>query len=739
MFLLVPVVYVPAMRGGFVWDDNDYVTENRTLRSLDGLGRIWSDIRATPQYYPLVFTSFWLEYRLWDSRPAGYHVVNILFHATSAVLLWFVLRRLAVPGAWFAAAVFAVHPVHVESVAWITERKNVLSGVFYLAALLAYLRFVRLDSDPALAPRRRRSYAIALLLFACALLSKTVTASLPAALLLVLWWKRGRITRRDLFPLVPFFALGAVMGLLTAWVERHHVGAEGAEWALSAADRCLIAGRALWFYAAKLIWPARLTFIYPRWSIDSGVWWQYLYPITAVAVIGLLWGFRRRIGRGPLVAVLFFAVTLAPALGFFDVYPMRYSFVADHFQYHASLGPIALAAAVITLRLKAAESKGGQAGAVTRRPRSSAVVFLIPATCLAGLSVCTWRQAGIYRDLETLWTDTLAKNPSAWMAHYNLALIRDAQGRRDAAVAHYTEALRYQPAFAKAHYSLANALVGEGKLDEAVAPYTDALRAEPAWPEAHNNLALALAAQGRFEEAVAHYLEALRCKPAYAEAHNNLANVFAGQGRVDEAVRHYTEALRFEPGFAEAHNNLANVLAARGDLDGAIRHYAEALRIRPDYAEAHYNLGLAFHRQGRLDDAAAHYAEALRINPAYAEAHNNRANALAAAGRLEEALAHYAEALRLNPDFAEAHCNLADALTARGKLDDAARHYAEAIRLNPALAAAHKGLGVLLERRGDTDGAAREYREALRLDPGDAALRDRLDRDSAAPRPPSQR
>ncbi|HOW19171.1 MAG TPA: O-GlcNAc transferase, partial [Phycisphaerae bacterium] len=335
LLLLALAVYIPAMRGGFVWDDDDYVTENRTLRSLDGLGRIWFDIRATPQYYPLVFTSFWLEYHLWDSRPGGYHVVNILLHGTSAVLLWLVLRRLAVPGAWFAAAVFAVHPVHVESVAWITERKNVLSGVFYLSAALVWLRFAGLDCPRAAEPRRRSLYAIGLFLFACALLSKSVTASLPAALLLVLWWKRGRIARGDFLPLVPFFALGAVMGLITAWVERHHVGAEGAEWALSAAERCLIAGRALWFYAAKLIWPVRLTFIYPRWPIDSGVWWQYLYPIAAVAAIGLLWGLRRRIGRGPLVAVLFFAITLAPALGFFDVYPMRYSFVADHFQYHA--------------------------------------------------------------------------------------------------------------------------------------------------------------------------------------------------------------------------------------------------------------------------------------------------------------------------------------------------------------------------------------------------------------------
>ena len=283
---------------------------------------------------------------------------------------------------------FRAPPGLVESVSWITERKNVLSAVFYFAAALAYLRFVALAEPGGPNRHRRYWYLGALVLFMAALLSKTVTCTLPAALLLVCWWKKGRVQRGDIFPLLPFFALGVGLGLLTAWIEKYHVGAQGAEWSLTFADRCLIAGRALWFYAGKLVWPAHLTFIYPRWEIDPAVWWQWLFPVAAVGVVAGLWLARRRIGRGPLVAVLFFAGTLGPALGFVNVYPMRYSFVADHFQYLACVGLITLCAA-----------------GLDRIPR------VIPATLVVLLGALTWQQTGIYRNLETLWRDTLAKNP----------------------------------------------------------------------------------------------------------------------------------------------------------------------------------------------------------------------------------------------------------------------------------------------------------------------------------------
>ncbi|MBU0640698.1 MAG: hypothetical protein KKB50_17685 [Planctomycetes bacterium] len=244
--------YVPAMRGGFIWDDDYYVSDNQTLRTTDGLRRIWLEPGAVPQYYPLVHTTYWVEYRLWQDWAPGYHAVNVVLHALSALLVATALRRLQVPGAWFAALLFALHPVHVESVAWITERKNVLSGLFYLLAVLAYCRFANLDSNPARPGRCWGCYTLALALFLCALLSKTVTASLPAALLLLIWWKRGRIGGRDIAPLVPFFALGIALGLVTVWMEKHHVGAQGELWHLALAERLLVAGRAAWFYAGKL-------------------------------------------------------------------------------------------------------------------------------------------------------------------------------------------------------------------------------------------------------------------------------------------------------------------------------------------------------------------------------------------------------------------------------------------------------------------------------------------------------
>src|SRR5437870_3711674 len=370
LVLLVVATYLPALRAGFIWDDDAYVTANATLRSFDGLRRIWLEPGAVPQYYPLTFTSLWLDYHLWGLHPLGYHLVNVLLHAANAILVWLVGRRLALPGAWFAAAVFAVHPVHVESVAWVTERKNVLSGALYLAAFLAYLRA---------AGGARGAYGLALGLFVGALLAKTVTCTLPVVLLLVLWWRNGRV---DVAPLLPFFVLGAAAGFVTAWTEGHHVGATGELWRLSLPDRCLIAGRALWFYAAKLAWPHPLAFIYARWHVDAAVWWQYLFPLAAAATVAALHLARGRIGSGPLVAALCYVATLAPAPGFVNVYPMRYSFVADHFHYLASLPPIALAAA-----------------GATRLPRPQ----VIGAGVLLALGTLAWRQALVYRDAETIW------------------------------------------------------------------------------------------------------------------------------------------------------------------------------------------------------------------------------------------------------------------------------------------------------------------------------------------------
>ena len=547
------VAYFPALRCGYIWDDDFYVTQNPTLRSVAGLEAIWVKPETRGQYYPLVFTSFWGEHHLWELQPFGYHLVNIILHAVNAVLLWRVLRRLQIPGSWWAAAIFALHPVNVESVAWIAERKNTLSGLFYLLAALAWLRFRPLTDEESTRAPDWRFYWLALGLFACALLSKTVTSSLPAVLLLLIWWKTGRVEKRDGLALAPWFALGAASGVMTRWMETQVVGANGVDWELSFVQRCLVAGRALWFYAGKLFWPRQLIFIYPHWRIDAGAVWQYSFPLAALVVLVALWKLRSRIGRGPLVAVLCFAGTLAPALGFVDIYPFIYSFVADHFQYLASAG-------LITLVVGAVASAGKRTGR-----RGTLVAAVAAPVVLLTLGALTWRQSHVYQNLETLWRDTITKNPECSMAHYNLGAVLLRRGEVTEAIGHFEQALRITPDDAEEHYSLG----------------------------------IALQQTGRIVDAIAQYEQALRIRPDYVKAHYSLGIALQQTGKIEDAIAHYKQALQIRPDYAQAHLNLGIALQQTGKIEDAIAQYEQALQIRPDYAEARYSLEIARQQMGR--------------------------------------------------------------------------------------------------------------------------------------------
>ncbi|MEW6742491.1 MAG: tetratricopeptide repeat protein [Planctomycetota bacterium] len=566
----VLLAYAPVWRAGFVWDDPEYVVNNPTLRDLDGLARIWFSL-STPQYYPLVFTTFWAEFQLWGLYPLGYHLTNVLLHAAGTILLWKLLRRLRAPAALGAAALFALHPVHAESVAWITERKNVLSLVFYLAAAHAYLRWA-VPAPEVGAPGRRRArglspYLVALALFVAALLSKTVTCTLPLALILVIWWKKGRLAWRDLAPLLPFFVVGAALGVTTATLEKTHVGAQGDEWSLGLLERALLAGTVPWFYVSKLVWPFGLTFVYPHWTIDAADPQWYLSPLATVGVVSVLFLVRARIGRGPLTAALFFLASLFPALGFFNVYPMRFSFVADHFQYLASIGPLTLLVALLSTAAGRLSARAIPLG------RGAAIAALL---VLVGL---TWKQASIYRDIETLWRDTLAKNPSAWIAHSNLGEV----------------------------------LVAQGRIDEALLHCETALRLNRDLPEAHGNLANALYLKGRFEEALAHQHEVARLDPENVKILSNMGATLEAMGRLEEARASFEEALRRAPDYATAHFNLGNVLVKQGAIDRAAEHYESAARLAPDFLLAHYKLGLLREAQGERDEAARCFRCALHL------------------------------------------------------------------------------------------------------------------------------
>ena len=591
------LAYWPALNGGMLWDDDAHVTKPE-LRSVEGLIRIWTEPGATQQFYPLLHSAFWLEHRLWGDAVLGYHLVNLLQHAFAAGLVLLLVRRLGLPGAGLAAGIWALHPVAVESVAWISEQKNTLSAVLYFGAALCYLNF-----DAA---RRRGPYFAALGLFILALLTKTVTATLPAALLVVFWWQRGRLDfRRDVVPLLPWFVLGAGSGLFTAWMEQSFIGAQGTDFALDPIERVLLAGRAVCFYFGKLVWPVDLVFIYPRWTIDATAAWQYGFPLL-VAIVGgvLLWHSRRQ--RGPLAAFLLYGGTLFPALGFLNVYPVLFSFVADHFQYLASLAVIVPVAGLLT-RLAAPLP-------VMARVALAGVLLLT----LGGLARIQARQ---YTDAETLYRTILRANPDCWLAHNNLGNLasRRPDGAAEAA-ALYAEVVRLRPGLADAHYNLANALARlPNRASEAEVHYEHALRLQPDLVEARNHFGNLLARDpARTEAAIAQFRAALRLQPDFAEVHNNLGNLLTRlPGRRTEAIAHYETAVRLQPDFADAHYNLA-VAAARepAGRERALQAFAAALRFRPDFAEAHFGYGVLLHEDpASRVEAEEHFAATLRLRP----------------------------------------------------------------------------------------------------------------------------
>ncbi len=557
------LAYQSAWNGQPVWDDDAHMT-SPALRSLEGLARIWIKPGATQQYYPMVHMLFWLEYRLLGDAPSIPHVVSILLHSLSALLFIAILKQLEIPGAWLAGAIFALHPVHVESVAWISELKNTLSGAFYLSSAFVYLRFDR--------TRDRKLYAAALALFLLGLLSKSVVATLPAALLVVLWWQRGNLSlRRDIAPLTPFLAAGLSSGLFTAWIEYQFMGAHGNDFTFTIVERFLIAGRAICFYLGKLFWPADLIFMYPRWPVSQSVWWQYLYPAATLLLFAAALTLIFRQGRrGPLAALLLFAGTLVPVLGFVNVYPFRFSFVADHFQYLASLGIIALGAAALRA--------GGR---------------LPGLALLAILAVLTWRQAAVYADVETLWRATLAGNPDSWLAHNNLGAVLYQNQRLEEARAHYQKALDLNPDFALARSNLGVILLTAGNPEAAMREFDLALRIDPNLAETHNKLCFALLQTGGVAEALRECTRALEIKPDLAEARNNLANALLQTGRAEEAVAHYQKALELAPEAPETHYNLGNAFGQAGRIEAAIGQFQKALAINPNYVKAEANLAWA--------------------------------------------------------------------------------------------------------------------------------------------------
>lgn len=560
--IAVFLLYLPALRGGFLWDDDVYVTKNFALRSAGGLVDIWKIPPTTRQYYPVTFTVAWAEYQLWGNAPLGHHAVNVLLHAANALLVWRILLCLGVPGAWLAAWLFAIHPVQVEAVAWVTQLRGVLSAFFALLSTLAFARY--LDDG------RRSRLLSTVLCCVLALLSKTQVCGLPIALLLLAWWKRPARIRPALPALMAMTAAAALVSLVTVWMEQPRVEVLVPMPQLDAWERALVAGRALWFYATNLLWPFDQRAIYGHWAIDSADPSQALFPLSAAGVLAALWMLRRRIGRGPFTGVAIFALAVAPAIGIIDFGFLLFSFVADHFEYLASVPLIALAIA---------------AGAsLAPRPLGATLGVVVPAglvlfsIMLAGVSV---ERASTYADAERLWRQDIACDP------HNAA----------------------------AYNRLGNTLYNRGRYDEAVEAFRRAVEIDPNLADAQHNWARALQQQRKFDEALEQYRAALRLRPDSRAIRNSMGVALQLKGDPDGALRIYEEALRLDPSFANAHNNIGTILLARGDVAAAIEQFEAALALQPAYSEAEDNLGYALKSAGRLQEAIPHFERAVRLDP----------------------------------------------------------------------------------------------------------------------------
>ena len=618
LIAFVFIAYAQVFHAGFIWDDESHLTRNPCIVGPLGLKEIWTSTQAV--YYPLVLTTFWALHKFVGLNPLPYHILNVLMHAGSAVLLWRVLRQLGVRGAWLGAALWALHPVMVQSVAWVTELKNTQSCLFYLLSSYCFLNW---EKQSQITQTRRVEvslmFGLSLLCFVLATLSKPSVVMLPCVLALCVWWRRRRIQWRDAVALASFVAISALASAWTIWEQKFHARAVGPDWAQNWPERLIIAGRAIWFYLAKLFWPHPLIFIYPRWQLQPSQFTAYLPLLLALMGLIALWFLPGKAGRAVFFAGAYYVMSLFPVLGCFSIYFFRYSFVSDHFQYLASMGPLAFVAAAGSEgfnRLGVAESLGR--GLAFLRVGLCTVVLLL-------LGILTWQQTAVYHDLITLYTTTLAQNSGCWMAHYNLGIALRDRGETDQAITHYRQAIVLRPGYAEAHYNL-------GRL---------------------------LAEKGEFNGAVDHYEVALAINPDDPEAHNNLGATFVQQGRIDDAIGHYQKALAIQPDYAEASCNLADALLSKADIDGAIIHYLTCVAALPNQPDAQYNLASALLRKGRIDEAIVHYEKVLELLPENANARVNLGSAFLAKHRLGDAITEYKEALRLAPDNVPAQSNLA--------------------------------------------------------------------------------
>jgi protein O-mannosyl-transferase len=668
LLALTVIVYWPVKQARFIWDDDDHLTENPAMTSPDGLVKIWSSLSVS-RYYPLTLTAFWAQRRLWGLNPLPYHAVNVILHGLNAILIYLTLRRLQVRPAWIAAAIWAIHPVNVESVAWITELKNVQSGTFFFLALLGFLQSERTGS--------RGWYMCSVGFAVAAVLSKSSTVILPLVLLLCVWWQRRQITRRDWLRIAPFFLIALPMALLTIAEQRGRVQSQPA-WALSLVDRFCIAGRAPWFYAGKLLWPPNLAFIYPHWSVlgkSPASWFAWL-GIAVVVALG--WRHRQKSwARAGLFGFAYFVVALLPVLGFFNIYFFRYSFVADHFQYLAGIGVVALACAMIANAIPSLHLR-----------------LIIAAAALVSLGFLSRQHLLIFADEEALWRDTITRNPRAVIAQNNLGLV----------------------------------LYGQLQYRHAIECFVRALQVDPDSAEPHYNLGLVLTEIGHYEEAAIQMRYAVQVAPSFAKAENGLGFDLLQLGQTGEAAVHLRRALELNPDYVDAHNNLGKILLGMGQPAEGEAQFRRAIRITPADFAAHENLGGVLFQQHHLDEAATEFREAARLKPGDPEPHKNLADVLVAQQKLPEARQERALAVSSAEHLGETHYRIAAALRDDDDLDGAIKHFRKSIAFRPNSADVYLALGKVLVEQHRFAEAVAAIRQGTEAVPNDLRLRNELAR-----------
>jgi protein O-mannosyl-transferase len=636
------LAYLPAINGDFVWDDDKLVTENVLVKAPDGLSRIWCTNQGA-DFWPVTNSAFWLEWRLWKMNPAGYHATNLILHIAEALLVWLILRRLSIPGAYLAALIFALHPVNVESVAWIAQLKNLMAMLLFLLSILWYLKGIRVvtgirpdgarhaTTSDLLHPSCFIShpscfYWLSLAAFILAMLGKGSVVVMPVLLLGIIWWLRP-VRWQDFAWISPFFIFAVILTKVNLWFQVH--GTDTVVRTASFLDRFLSAVCAIWFYLYKAIFPLNLAPVYPQWHIEPGnlLWWLPL--LFAFGVTAVLWLYRNGWSRPFLFAWGFFCIALVPVMGFADVGFMKFTLVADRYQHIAVIGVIALAAS----------------GFAIWRRVGGVKCWAVAALAVVILGFMTWEQCGIYCNSIILNQTTLEKNPDFWLGHYNLGV----------------------------------ALYDAGRMADAARQYELVIRDQPDYSDALCNLAHILIRNGRYQEAIDHLKVALRIHPDDPAIQNNMGWALLESGHPQESIRFSKEAVRLIPDVYKPRCHLADALFDTGQFAEAVEQYEQAIRLEPDHPESEYNLGVALNKIGRPQEAVDHFEKAIKLRPNYAEVHNHWAATLFKMGRPQEAIDHYNQALSLKPDLLEAQFNLAVA-------------YANMRQSSQAIAAAQRAL-----------------------------------------------